>query len=372
MAGVSAVALTLMGLACGSGDEAATGFSNSTGGSSGSGGSGAIGGASGSGGSGGSAGQNTGGQGADSQGGSGGSAGNLPTGAPYPIVFAHGFFGTDYFAGLDFISYFYEVKDHLATQGEAQVFTPAVDPFNTSQMRGEQLAMKVQEILAQTGAEKVNIIGHSQGGLDARVVATMMPDKVASVTTISTPHNGSPVSELVMGLVSDPFAQQIIDEIINLAGEVLYDAQGNETSLFTAIKQFSTNDITTFNSSYPNQPGVQYYSIAGRSRNHNGSPHCVPDMPLGFILQWNEVVDPIEPLLSITGDFLRGTEAQNYANDGMVRVKDARWGTFLGCIPGDHVDEVGHLFADSPGGDNTWNHKDFYTNLVAFLRTKGL
>ena len=97
------------------------------------------------------------------------------TGPPYPIVLAHGFFGFEDFAGVGFITYFYGVKDELADRGEAQVFTPAVDPFNDSETRGEELLAHVERILAETGAAKVNLIGHSQGGLDSRYVAHQRP-----------------------------------------------------------------------------------------------------------------------------------------------------------------------------------------------------
>src|SRR5438093_104353 len=82
-------------------------------------------------------------------------------GAAYPIVLAHGLFGFDKFAGADFAEYFYGVKAELAKHGETEVFTPTVDPFNSSVYRGAQLASKVQQILAQTGAAKVILIGHS-------------------------------------------------------------------------------------------------------------------------------------------------------------------------------------------------------------------
>src|SRR5262245_21836505 len=88
-------------------------------------------------------------------------------GPPYPIVLAHGFFGFENFAGIDAITYFYGVKDELAKNGETLVFTPAVDPFNDSKTRGAQLLAEIEKILAQTGHAKVNLIGHSQGGLDA-------------------------------------------------------------------------------------------------------------------------------------------------------------------------------------------------------------
>ena len=48
------------------------------------------------------------------------------------------------------------------------------------------------QVLAETGAEKVNIIAHSKGGLDSRyAISCLGMDKyVATLTTINTPHYG--------------------------------------------------------------------------------------------------------------------------------------------------------------------------------------
>ena len=59
-------------------------------------------------------------------------------------------------------------------------------------------------------------------------------------------------------------------------------------------------------------------------------------------------------------------------NDGLVRVADARWGTFLGCVPADHLDQIGHLFGGPPGLGNGWRWLDFYADLVRFVRAQGL
>ena len=164
-------------------------------------------------------------------------------GPPYPIVLAHGFFGFEAFAGLDAIRYFFGVKDELAKNGETLVFTPAVDPFNDSKTRGAQLLAEIQKILEQTGYEKVNIIGHSQGGLDARVVAHDRPDLVASVTTIATPHYGTPLADVIIDAVSDPNAQQLIDWFVKQIGYALYDTTGEKTSLWKPLELFSKSGI---------------------------------------------------------------------------------------------------------------------------------
>lgn len=105
----------------------------------------------------------------------------------YPIVLAHGLFGfnklgTEAF-GLD---YWYQIPQDLAKNG-ANVWATRQSAANTSEVRGEQLLAEVQDILAITGAQKVNLIGHSHGSQSVRYVAGVLPDRVASVSTVGGP-----------------------------------------------------------------------------------------------------------------------------------------------------------------------------------------
>jgi triacylglycerol lipase len=287
-------------------------------------------------------------------------------GAPYPIVLAHGFFGFDDFAGIDFIDYFWEVKADLAANGETRVYTPAVDPFNDSEMRGRELLAHIEDIVAETGHERVNIIAHSQGGLDARVVATLRPDLVASITTISTPHAGTPAADVILRIVEDPRLEDLIDAIVRLAAAPLWDAAGGETSLFAPLRLFSREGIAAFEAMHPDEPSVQYFSIAGRSDRVLAPELCrVPDRP-EFLRRYDSVTDPVEPLLLVS-EAIIGEDS-----DGLVPVASARRGRFLGCIPADHMDEIGHLFGDDPGLFNDFDHRRLYRDLIAFLRERGL
>lgn len=296
-------------------------------------------------------------------------ASTMGAGPPYPIVLAHGFFGFEDFAGVDFITYFYGVKDALAAGGEV-VFTPAVDPFNDSESRGEELLAHVERIATETGAAKINLIGHSQGGLDSRYVAHQRPDLVASVTTFATPHRGTPIADVVLDLVQDPRFQSLADRLVRLIGAALWDASGQETSVFRSLRQLSTPGADAFNARYPNQAGVLYYSITGRTDGHDGGTDCaIADAP-PFIGRYRRTLDPVEPLLDIPESIVDGDG--DIANDGLVRVHDARWGRFLGCVPADHFDEIGQLFGDSPGRGNDFDHLRFYIELVAWLRAQGL
>ena len=293
-------------------------------------------------------------------------------GPPYPVVLAHGFFGFDTFAGLDFATYFYRVKDDLAAQGETLVFTPEVDPFNDSTFRGHQLLAAIEQIARETGYAKVNIIGHSQGGLDARVVASLRPDLVASVTTIGTPHDGSPIADIAVDLVGDGDQGEIIDALARLIGAPLYDQIGNQTSVMRALEQFTAEGAAAFNADYPDAPGVQYFSIAGRTAYSDGGAAClVPDEPT-FLARWDGDRDGVDVLLASTEVAIGGIPGDWHPNDGLVRVEDAKHGRFLGCIPADHLDEIGQLFGDRPSLFNGFDHMQFYEDLVAYVRGQGL
>jgi triacylglycerol lipase len=304
-------------------------------------------------------------------GGGQGSGGDAPqgTGAPYPIVLAHGFFGFEDFAGAGFLSYFYRIKSQLEADGEV-VLTPAVDPFNDSDFRSEQLIPQIEAFLAYTGAAKVNIIGHSQGGLDARAVAHKRPDLVASVITVATPHYGTPVADVAVKLLGDPDASKIIDGLVKLIGGPLYSQIGTETSLLKPLKLFSKPGIAAFNTKYTDAPGVFYASMGGRSAFHTMDSACEGDIVAPFIKPFEGTLDALDPLLLVTAPILSGVSG-SYAHDGLVRSQDARWGEFWGCIPADHLDEIGQLFGDGAGIGNNWSHVEFYSDLVVYLRQRG-
>ncbi|HEX5357769.1 MAG TPA: triacylglycerol lipase [Aquabacterium sp.] len=109
----------------------------------------------------------------------------------YPIVLAHGIMG---FAYVGKQSYWRDIPETLRAHG-AQVFVTQVSAFNSSDVRGQQLLDQVQKIMQETGAKKVNLIGHSHGSHSVRYVAGTHPEWVASVTTVSGPTTGSEVAD---------------------------------------------------------------------------------------------------------------------------------------------------------------------------------
>lgn len=291
-------------------------------------------------------------------------------GPPYPIVMAHGFFGFDTLAGVDAVTYFFGVREDLAEIGEL-VYTPAVDPFNDSETRGAELLEHIERIVEETGAARVNIIAHSQGGLDARFVAAMRPDLVESITTISTPHRGTAVADIALGIADHGAVPDVLDAVVRIFGGSFYDALGNETSVARAARQLSTPGAQAFNRAYPPDPDIPMYSIAGRTGYHPGGEDCrAVDSP-AFITRWADAVDPTDALFVLMEPILAGDPFDRTPNDGLVAVPSARFGRFLGCVPADHLDEMGQLLGDLPGLLNPFRHRTFYRDLVGWLRDQG-
>jgi triacylglycerol lipase len=290
-------------------------------------------------------------------------------GPPYPIVLAHGFSGFEHLTDLEALPYYYNVEKALEAEGET-VFVSEVDPFNDSYERGRELVGEVEQFLSTVDADKVHVIGHSQGGLDARYVAHERPDMVASVVTIATPHEGTQLSDIALGFIAHPMFQQTVDAMTRLFGRAIYDEAGETSSAVAALKQFSDDGIEEFNRKITDQPGVFYASIAGRTDQHLGWTECRPSNAPPFIEKWEHDGDTTGALFQLTESVLNGPAYPGFPNDGLVRVSHAKWGRFLGCIPADHLDQVGQIAGDPPGPLNDWDHIDFFKHLVDWLHRR--
>ena len=173
----------------------------------------------------------------------------------YPIVFSHGMagfirVGTDQF-GLD---YWYQILPDLARNG-ANVWATRVSPFNSSEIRGEQLLEQVKEIAAITGADKVNLIGHSHGGPTIRYVAGSEPTLVASLTTVGAPHKGSPVADLILKAEGTAIEAPLVSTI-NLVSKAITWAQGLDPNSYPHDSLAGGSSLTAsgsakFNQRYP-------------------------------------------------------------------------------------------------------------------------
>jgi triacylglycerol lipase len=263
------------------------------------------------------------------------------TATRFPIVLAEGLFGFDFF----------QIPADLRVGG-AQVFTTRVNPFGTNADRGAELITQIEAILAETGAEKVNLFGHSQGGLDARFILATRPELLASLTQFGSPNTGSAVADALL-----PLDDGTLAFVIGLIG-IVGGEPGTPAEFRIALDQLSTPGMAAFNAQLPDglpdQPcgvgapsvnGVPVFSFAGNTPSTNPGD---------------------------LSDFVFGLTALNFvgaANDGLVAVCSAHFGTVLrDDLAMNHLDLVNQL----NGAVGTESPLTLYRNMAAALVQMGL
>lgn len=149
-----------------------------------------------------------------------------------PIVLAHGIARFDILRQIfidtlrlneleigDGLHYFKGIKSHLEHHG-FEVHHTNVDFAAGVDRRAMQLSEQVDQILAGRAIGKVHIIAHSMGGLDARHMIVDVPgmaEKIASVTTIGTPHNGTTFADFGIARGA-PLVIDALRSVIHLEG----------------------------------------------------------------------------------------------------------------------------------------------------------
>lgn len=267
----------------------------------------------------------------------------------YPIVLVHGMSGWDTVLGV--LDYFHQIRPTLVAAGY-EVFTPQLSPNNNSAIRGSELADYVDQVLQSTGANRVNLIAHSQGGLDVRYMISSLGygGRVGAVITVASPHRGSPVTRLFTDDI--PGGEALAEAVLGLWSLILGRP---ESEARESLMQLSTENMASFNRANPDDPRVQYWSFGGIS--------CASSDEACKGAHNGEVIDP---LLAISFNYLR--DAGYPENDGLVAPDSAVWGDFLGDLPADHFDQIGQ-FAD--GRDGAFDHIAFYESLASRLHDHG-
>jgi triacylglycerol lipase len=186
----------------------------------------------------------------------------------YPVVLVHGMFGFDSIVGVD---YWYGIAEDLRKNG-ADVYTTQVPALDSTIARGEALLPQVEAIAAVHG--KVNLIGHSHGGPTARYIATVRPDLVASVTSVGSPHTGSPVADLIYNSPAEGLAVTLGNALGTLIDAL--SAGGYNQDVRSSLQSLTTQGSAEFNNFAPagmpasacgegaySANGIRFYSWGG-------------------------------------------------------------------------------------------------------------
>ena len=154
----------------------------------------------------------------------------------YPILLIHG-------TGFRDWGYWGRIPKALRERG-AQVFFGGQDGWATVEENGAALGRRVEEILRETGSEKIHLIAHSKGGLDARYLVSSlgMAPRVASVSLISAPNHGSRTMDLLSRLPG--WMMRLAGFFVNLWYRLLGDRHPDGSSGLTAETTGLTCQVT--------------------------------------------------------------------------------------------------------------------------------
>ncbi|MEU2426203.1 alpha/beta fold hydrolase [Streptomyces sp. NPDC007851] len=117
--------------------------------------------------------------------------GRLPVRAAPPVVLLHGF--------IDNRSVFVLLRRTLAQHGGQRVESLNYSPLTCDiRTAAELLGRHIEEICERTGSRRVDIVGHSLGGLIARYYVQRLGGdlRVRTLVTLGTPHSGTRVAPL--------------------------------------------------------------------------------------------------------------------------------------------------------------------------------
>lgn len=218
---------------------------------------------------------------------------------PLPVVLVHGFFGFDRIGvpGVK-LHYFRGIAKHLESQGchAHAVRLPAVASV-------PERARILVDTIAALPHDRVDIIAHSLGGLDARYALSHLglSTRVRSLVTVGTPHRGTPIADLA---ISGPLS--VARKAISTVGIRLH-----------ALDWLSPAALARFNEQVKDVPGVRYACVVAGIR---------------------EASTPISLALVPAHAYLRRIAGPN---DGLVPIASQYWGEVLAEIEADHWEQVG-------------------------------
>lgn len=259
----------------------------------------------------------------------------------YPIVLVHGLGGFDRLQlslgghAVIKIHYFHAIARHLRDAGVPAVHAAALPPHAGIARRAAALAAFIGR---EVEAPHFHLIAHSMGGLDSRHYLSHLGGAARgalSLTTLATPHRGSPLATLAVESLFNPCLR--LARRLHL-GRMLTVA----LTQTAAHRDLRPAACAAFNAATPDAAGVAYFSWAGDPSEEH--------------VQW--------PLRPAWGMLRRRARDEN--NDGMVPLSSARWSGWRGCVPADHLSLAGWQL--SRQARRAFSPADFYVSLLPDLK----
>jgi alpha/beta hydrolase family protein len=258
-------------------------------------------------------------------------------GSSMNLVFASGFLVPQRLLGID---YFRGLQDHIAAAGVHAALFPRVPAAGTSKVRAQALADAIQQ---KFPVGEVHIIAHSMGGLDSRTLIAgnlhelSDPGRIKSLTTVSTPHRGSPVADLLAGPKPGDHRRLAYDMISHAIGLL-----GVDTG---ALANLTTQAASRVPDAAQSHPHIRYRSYFASGR-PGRLPTCLALLPTHHHIH------------AVTGQ----------ENDGVVALDSAKYGEFQQPFwQCDHVDMIGHNLDTADLGLFQFDHFAAFDAIISQL-----
>ncbi|MDD6278952.1 MAG: triacylglycerol lipase [Oscillospiraceae bacterium] len=258
----------------------------------------------------------------------------------YPVLLVHGIFFRDW----QLLNYWGRIPAALKRNG-AEFYYGGQQSASSVAESAAELRDRIIDVIRQTGAEKINIIAHSKGGLDSRyAISNLGMDKyVATLTTINTPHLGCDMVDYLL----DRLPQGLIDFVTARYNGIFRKLGDRNPDFIAGVRDLSARRCVELNKEMPDSSEVSYRSFMSvmSSAGSAGFP-----LNIGYML--------IKKL--------------NGANDGLVWEKSAVHGDFKllttpkkrGISHGDVIDLMRENIDD-------FDVREMYVQIVSELKNEG-
>ena len=260
----------------------------------------------------------------------------------YPIVMIHGVFFRDF----KHFNYWGRIPAELEKNG-AQIFYGNHESASPVDKSGEELAQRIKTILKETGAEKINIIAHSKGGLDCRYMISKcgMENYVASLTTINTPHRGCEFAEYLLDGTIPEKTKQAVAFSYNNALKLLGD---KNPDFISAVTDLTNSACKTLNENVKDSNLVYYQSVGSVLKTPKGGR-----FPLNYSYHLVKRFDG--------------------PNDGLVGKQSFEWGSKFTMLTPEGKRGISHGDMIDLNRENIrgFDVREFFVQLVSDLREKG-
>ena len=259
----------------------------------------------------------------------------------YPILMVHGVFFRDF----RYLNYWGRIPKELVRNG-ARIYYGNHQSAASVADSGAELKARILEIIAQTGAEKLNVIAHSKGGLDMRYAVSKlgMDTYVASLTTINTPHRGCVFADYLLSRIPAALQQRVA-----AAYHAALKKAGDENPDFlAAVNDLTASGCLAFNQEVLDMPGVYYQSVGSRLNRPSAGR-----FPLNFSYHLVKYFDG--------------------PNDGLVAESSFPWGADYRLLTVDGARGISHGDMIDLNRENIpgFDVREFYVSFVHKLKEKG-